>query len=133
MFPAPPIYLVAGTGLFPLCQRIGRVCPIGMTMITSKTGQLTEFCAKLLSEAFWRDNTIPRKSDNNFHLRSLFVSESIHDTNNPNPIPTNDFVVDNSHDPKTFTQNERRMVSEWRARKNCEFNQLSVVIAHFGR
>ncbi|RWA03082.1 hypothetical protein EKO27_g12023 [Xylaria grammica] len=66
--------------------------------------------SKLLSESFWNDATVPRKSDNGFHLTRIFTSA----TSNAPPLPRDwgDVIVDRSVMPN-LNDVEREMVRDW--------------------
>jgi hypothetical protein len=80
-----------------------------------------EFASKLLSESFWKDETIPRKSANFFHRASLFVSRTPNDTTQHLFNYIRDMEIDNQRDLTQLTDSERVMIEQWTLGSTREF------------
>ncbi|KAI1115281.1 hypothetical protein F5Y14DRAFT_450099 [Nemania sp. NC0429] len=84
---------------------------IELSIVTS------EFISRMLSETFWNDNTIPRKSDNHFHRFPLFVSRTPHQPTAHIFQYINNVEIDKRRDPDTLSMLEKIMVREWKERE----------------
>ncbi|KAJ3569213.1 hypothetical protein NPX13_g6161 [Xylaria arbuscula] len=78
-----------------------------------------EYASKLLSAEFWEDGNIPRKTDNFFHRKAIFVSHTLKTPSNKdvtswrrivNPVEIAPSFGTNA----TLTSSERTIVNSWR-------------------
>ncbi|KAI1308151.1 hypothetical protein F5Y03DRAFT_351449 [Xylaria venustula] len=73
-----------------------------------------EFASKLLSEAFWNDATIPRKSDNYFHRRPIFISRFPNEKSKYLGNFCKPLGIDPSLDLNLLSLSEKKMIESWR-------------------
>ncbi|KAI0489927.1 hypothetical protein F4859DRAFT_509506 [Xylaria cf. heliscus] len=76
-----------------------------------------EFASKLLSESFWNDPDIPRKTDNFFHRTRLFISRTPYVANDSINAYANPMVINQSLSSSNLTQSEKVMIKEWGERE----------------
>ncbi|KAI1747427.1 hypothetical protein F4782DRAFT_552106 [Xylaria castorea] len=76
-----------------------------------------EFTSKLLSESFWNDPEIPRKTDNYFHRTRLFTSRTPYEPGRTTADYMNPVNIDQSLDLEQLTQTEKLMVQDWKERE----------------
>ncbi|KAI0457558.1 hypothetical protein F5B21DRAFT_84025 [Xylaria acuta] len=76
-----------------------------------------EFASKMLSQSFWDDPEIPRKSDNFFHRTRLFISKTPYENNRAIVTYINPITIDPSLDLDQLTQTEKTMVRDWKERE----------------
>ncbi|KAI3321441.1 hypothetical protein HD806DRAFT_523926 [Xylariaceae sp. AK1471] len=76
-----------------------------------------EYTSKLLSETFWKDENIPRKSDNFFHRVSLFTSRTLNDPSQRLFNYITDVAIDDRRDQNQLTRSEKDMVQQWKERE----------------
>ncbi|KAI0447128.1 hypothetical protein F4803DRAFT_576059 [Xylaria telfairii] len=85
--------------------------------IVEKTLISADFASKLLSEEFWNDPEIPRKSENFFHRTNLFISKTPHQHDKPLFSYIEPSVINESLDPTGLTQIEKEMLEDWKKRE----------------
>ncbi|KAI0971529.1 hypothetical protein F4678DRAFT_479385 [Xylaria arbuscula] len=73
-----------------------------------------EFASKLLSEEFWKDITIPRKTDNYFHRKPIFISRFPNEKSKPLAEFRTPLGIDPSLDPNLLSLSEKNMIESWR-------------------
>ncbi|KAI8623463.1 hypothetical protein F5Y19DRAFT_481665 [Xylariaceae sp. FL1651] len=76
-----------------------------------------EFVSRMLSDSYWKDEGIPRKSDNFFQRTSLFVSRTAYESTKPLHSYMQNVVIDNQRDQSQLSNLERFMINEWRDRE----------------
>ncbi|RWA14111.1 hypothetical protein EKO27_g1028 [Xylaria grammica] len=91
-----------------------------------KTLLPVEFASKLLSEDFWRDQAIPRKTDNFFHRTPLFLSNTKYKSWENLASYVSDITINSSLDLDTLSDFEKGMVQDWQENENLENNTSTV-------
>lgn len=76
----------------------------------------------MLSEAFWNDDTIPRKSDNHFNRVPLFVSRTPHIPYAPLFRYIKRMGIDKRRSLDRMSMLEKFMVQEWKEKEAREWN-----------
>lgn len=82
----------------------------------------SDFVSKMLSEAFWNDDTIPRKSDNHFNRVPLFVSRTPHIPYAPLFRYIKRMGIDKRRSLDRMSMLEKFMVQEWKEKEAREWN-----------
>ncbi|KAI1430392.1 hypothetical protein F5Y12DRAFT_709410 [Xylaria sp. FL1777] len=72
-----------------------------------------EYASKLLSEAFWKDETIPKKSENFFHRNPLFVCRAENDNSLSLSAIVYSLEIDPNLDVTKLDRSEINMIQEW--------------------
>ncbi|KAI0421093.1 hypothetical protein F5X98DRAFT_391048 [Xylaria grammica] len=86
--------------------------------IMQKTLLPVEFASKLLSEDFWRDQAILRKTDNFFHRTPLFLSNTKYKSWENISSYVSIIAINSSLDLNTLSDFEKGMVQDWRENEN---------------
>jgi hypothetical protein len=79
------------------------------------------YFARLLSDSFWQDGKISRKSDSYFHLSpTIFVSRTPNDPSRYLSTYQTDVGIDDQLDQTGLGKADRFMIQEWQAREAGE-------------